>query len=90
VIQTVTNAYGRVYFANSSVIRLVNTEGSFSSTGLITGQTSTAQWTPSGTSTTVTPSDVVKDRGSVLYVENFSPITKSASQTETFKLIFEF
>ena len=90
VIQATTNAYGRVYFANSSVLRLVNTEGSFSSTGLITGQTSTAQWTPSGTSTTVTPSDVVRDRGSVLYVENFSPITKSASQTETFKLIFEF
>ena len=90
VTQATTNAYGRVYFANSSVLRLVNTEGSFSSTDLITGQTSTAQWTPSGTSTTVLPPDIIKDRGSVLYVENFSPITKSASQTETFKLIFEF
>ena len=90
VIQATTNAHGRVYFANSSVMRLVNTEGSFSSTGLITGQTSAAQWTPSGNSTTVMPSDVVRDNGNVLYVENFSPITKSASQTETFKLIFEF
>lgn len=90
VIQTTTNAYGRVYFANNSVIRLVNTEGSFSSTDTITGQTSAAQWTPSGNSTTVMPSDVVRDNGNILYVENFSPITKSASQTETFKLIFEF
>ena len=90
VTQATTNAYGRVYFANSSVLRLVNTEGSFSSTDLITGANSAAQWTPSGTSTTVLPPDIIKDRGSVLYVENFSPITKSASQTETFKLIFEF
>jgi len=90
VTQVTTGASGRVYFANNTVLRLVNVEGSFNSSSLINGQTSAGQWTPAANSTTVTSSDVVRDNGNVLYVENFTPITKSTSQTETFKLVFGF
>ena len=90
VTQLTTGASGRVYFANSTVLRLVNAEGSFNSSSLINGQTSAAQWTPAANSTTITGSDVVKDNGNVLYVENFTPISKTVNQTETFKLVFGF
>lgn len=90
VTQVTTGASGRVYFANSSALRLVNTEGLFNSSDIITGQSSSAQWTPAANDMTISTSDILRDEGKVLYVENFSPITKSTSQTETFKLIFEF
>ena len=68
----------------------LSTKGVFNSFNIITGTTSSSQWIPSNTSLTVVSPDFVKNSGDVIYIENFTPITKATSQTETFKLIFEF
>ena len=71
----------------------------FSGTNTITGQTSGASATPSSSSTTVdsivftsgyNAGEIDADTGDVMYVENRSPITRAADQTENVKLIIEF
>jgi len=54
--------------------------------GVITGQTSEAQFTV----TAKYNGDLVPDTGEILYLENLNPITRANNQTETFKLILEF
>ena len=47
----------------------------------------------SGTEATITaqwPGDLVPGSGKVLYIENIDPITRSAAQSETFKIIVEY
>ena len=70
-----------------------------SGTNTITGQTSGATATPGSTSTTVdsiaftsgyNAGEIDADTGDVMYVENRSPITRAADQTENVKLIIEF
>ena len=70
-----------------------------SGTNTITGQTSGATATPSSASTTVdsiaftsgyNAGEIDADTGDVMYVENRSPITRAADQTENVKLIIEF
>ena len=70
-----------------------------SGTNTITGQSSGASATPSSSSTTVdsiaftsgyNAGEIDADTGDVMYVENRSPITRAADQTENVKLIIEF
>ena len=71
----------------------------FSGTNTITGQGSGVTSTPSSSSTTVSSiaftsgynsGEIDSDNGDVLYIENRSPITRAADQTENVKLIIEF
>jgi len=71
----------------------------FSGANAITGQSSSAAGSPSSSSTTVdsvvftsgyNSGEIDADTGDVMYVENRSPITRAADQTENVKLIIEF
>jgi len=71
----------------------------FSGANTITGQTSNKTATPSSSTTTVdsvvftsgyNAGEINADTGDVMYVENRSPITRAADQTENVKLIIEF
>jgi len=71
----------------------------FSGANTITGQSSSATGTPSTSSTTVdsvvftsgyNAGEITADTGDIMYVENRSPITRAADQTENVKLIIEF
>ena len=71
----------------------------FSGTNTITGQSSSVTATPSSSSTTVdsvvftsgyNAGEIDADTGDIMYVENRSPITRAADQTENVKLIIEF
>ena len=71
----------------------------FSGTNTITGQSSSVTGTPSSSTSTVdsvsfssgyAASEIDADTGDVLYIENRSPITRAADQTENVKLIIEF
>ena len=71
----------------------------FSGANVITGQTSSATGTPATSSTTVdsvaftsgyNAGEITADEGDIMYVENRSPITRAADQTENVKLIIEF
>ena len=71
----------------------------FSGANTITGQSSSVTATPSTSSTTVdsvvftsgyNAGEITADSGDVMYVENRSPITRAADQTENVKLIIEF
>ena len=71
----------------------------FSGANTITGQSSSVTATPSTSSTTVdsvvftsgyNAGEIDADTGDVMYVENRSPITRAADQTENVKLIIEF
>ena len=71
----------------------------FSGANTITGQSSSVTATPSTSSTTVdsvvftsgyNAGEINADTGDVMYVENRSPITRAADQTENVKLIIEF
>jgi len=71
----------------------------FSGANTITGQSSSATGTPSTSSTTVdsvtftsgyNAGEIDADTGDIMYIENRSPITRAADQTENVKLIIEF
>ena len=71
----------------------------FSGANTITGQSSSATLTPSTSSSTVNGvaltsgyanPEVQPDSGDIIYVEERSPITRAADQTENIKLIIEF
>ena len=71
----------------------------FSGANTITGQSSSVTATPSTSSTTVdsvvftsgyNAGEITADSGDIMYVENRSPITRAADQTENVKLIIEF
>jgi len=86
------NANGFFYSSNNTVLRIVNKKGTINqseSNGTqyyITGDASDAQFLVSG----IVPSDLVHGSGDVIYIENFTPITKTNGQTETLKLVLEF
>ena len=71
----------------------------FSGANTITGQGSSVTATPSTSSTTVdsvvftsgyNAGEIDADTGDIMYIENRSPITRAADQTENVKLIIEF
>jgi hypothetical protein len=94
------NGLGYVHSLNgntttSTVIGLTNVQGVFnlsdapsSTINTFIGQTNGA--TANLTGRDYTSASVIDGSGEILYVENFSPIDRSASQTEKVKLILEF
>jgi hypothetical protein len=72
----------------------------FSGANVVTGQSSSATGTPSSagseTADNITftsgyaASEIDADKGDVIYIENRSPISRAADQTENVKLIIEF
>ena len=79
------------YSSNSTVLRLVSKKGNVSASNsevqqYVDGVTSEAKFLVSS----VTEPDLVKGSGDVIYIENFTPISKTNGQTETIKLTLEF
>jgi len=71
----------------------------FSGQNVITGQTSSANGTPTTSTSTInsqsftsgySSSEIDADSGDILYIENRAPITRAADQTENIKLVIEF
>ena len=76
----------------------------FTGTNVITGATSSATFTPSGSSETITLAnnntlattsgyanpELQPDSGNIVYLENRKPIQRDSDQTEDIKLIIEF
>jgi len=84
---------------NDEGIDVNGNQTAFSGTNVITGQTSGATGTPTGTSETVnnvvltsgySSPEVDADTGDVIYVEQRAPISRASDQTENIKLIIEF
>jgi hypothetical protein len=91
VTQAGTDGNGYFYSSNATVVRLVGKKGTFNQSDLVTtysieGSNSGAVFNVSG----VVDSDVVHSSGDVIYIENFTPLSKNTGQTETIKLILEF
>jgi hypothetical protein len=91
VTQQGTSGNGYHYSSNGTVVRLVNKRGTLnqsdiSTTYTIEGDTSGAVFNVSG----LVDPDIVHGTGDVMYIENFSPITKTAGQTEKIQLVLEF
>jgi hypothetical protein len=86
------NANGFFYSSNSTVMKLVNKKGTINQSEVsgvqyyIDGTSSDAQFLVSG----IVPADLVTGSGDVIYIENFTPITKANGQTESIKLVLEF
>ena len=80
----------------------VDTNGNltaFSGQNVITGQSSSANGTPTTSTSTInsqsftsgySSSEIDADSGDILYIENRAPITRAADQTENIKLVIEF
>ena len=91
-----TNANGYFYSqsgtgANTRTVRLVNKRGTINQSDVsvnytINGVTSGGALTVSA----LAEPDLVHGSGDVIYIENFSPVEKTAGQTETIKLILNF
>ena len=71
----------------------------FSGTNVVTGQSSSANGTPTTSSSTINSqvfdtgysiAEIDADSGDILYIENRAPITRAADQTENIKLVIEF
>ena len=71
----------------------------FSGTNVVTGQTSSANGTPTTSTSTInsqsftsgySSAEIDADSGDILYIENRAPITRAADQTENIKLVIEF
>ena len=92
VIQSdTTGATGDLFFQNTSIINLTNTKGNFAiSDGpdlkYFTGDDSTAQAKLNG----YNHPDLIKYSGEILATQNLSAISRSNSQSETFKFILNF
>ena len=71
----------------------------FSGQNVITGQSSSANGTPTTSTSSInsqsfisgySASEIDADSGDILYIENRAPITRAADQTENIKLVIEF
>ena len=88
---TQDDAYGYVYSANSSVVKLTGVRGTFVASDedtdrFITGDDTSAV----GKITAITPPDLVPYSGEVIYIQNMPPIQRANTQSETVKLIVSF
>jgi hypothetical protein len=89
VVQLDANA--RYYSSNNTVMRVTDPKGTFSvsdisTTRFVDGSNSAARSSISA----IIPGDLVRNSGDVLYIENFTPITKLIGQTESMRLVLEF
>lgn len=80
---------GYFHSANDTYIFITEEKGPINAdpSQLIFGNDTAFSFTPG--SVKYTP-DVVKGSGKILYLENFSPISRSSSQKETIKIYFDF
>lgn len=88
-----SNANGTLYFANSTIMRITNKQGTFNVSDDVVGLVETVTGDTSGSSVKVTDlavGDLVTGSGEVLYIENLKPIRRYAQQSETLKLILQF
>jgi len=111
--QATTGAVGKVveYDSTNKILYYIQTrhtdEGidtngnqtAFSGQNVITGQSSSANGTPTTSTSTInsqsftsgySASELDADSGDILYIENRAPITRAADQTENIKLVIEF
>ena len=72
--------------SNNTMLFVSNKFGIFNIGNTVIGNTSGAQ----ATITSQWPGDLVHGSGKVLYIENIDPITRSAAQSETLKIIVEY
>lgn len=87
IYQVNTATSNAVYYSNTaSTMYLTHVKGSLNSLTPVFGNTSLAQ----ASLIYSYPPDLVPGSGEVLYYENESPVTRSASQTETIKVILQF
>jgi hypothetical protein len=93
VKQESTDATGRIEVINSTSVALTRVQGNWlasdSASGTnyhFNGESSSGR----GKFTGIRQPDLVRGSGEVLYVENQSPVTRSAAQTERIKLLIEF
>jgi hypothetical protein len=71
--------------STNGVIKLINTEGTSSSDPLVGSNTAVSRFLSQ-----TTEGDLKKYSGQLLYVDNIKPITRSAEQTEDFKIVIKF
>ena len=113
ITQTTTGAVGKVvewdsvnnilyYIQTRHNDQGVDTNGNltaFSGQNVITGQSSSANGTPTTSTSTInsqsftsgySASEIDADSGDILYIENRAPITRASDQTENVKLVIEF
>ena len=83
VVGLSSNASGTIVIGNNSLLQLTGTNGTFTNNEVIVGQTSNA----TATIQTITNPDFRKFSGEVLYVQNFSPVTRATDKTEDIKII---
>ena len=111
--QATTGAVGKVveWDSTNSILYYIQTrhndEGvdsngnqtAFSGTNVISGQSSSANGTPTTSTSTInsqsftsgySSAEIDADSGDILYIENRAPITRAADQTENIKLVIEF
>lgn len=76
------------YFHSSNNTNIFVTDkfGIFNNGNTVVGNVSSAQ----ASIIAQWPGDLVPNSGEVIYIENIEPITRSATQTETFKIIVEY
>lgn len=81
-----------VTFANTNgagtegVIKLIGLEGTFTATETITGNTSSA----TATISSVANSELLHNKGEILYLENRNSVSRTADQIEDIKIIVQF
>jgi hypothetical protein len=80
---------------NSTIIALANVKGVLNVSDDPSGTINTIEGQTNGATTKLigrdyTLNSLVDGSGEIMYVENFSPITRNSSQTEKIKLIIEF
>ena len=113
ITQATTGAVGKVveWDSTNNILYYIQTrhndEGvdsngnqtAFSGTNVVTGQSSSANGTPTTSTSTInsqsftsgySSAEIDADSGDILYIENRAPITRAADQTENIKLVIEF
>lgn len=81
-----------VTFANTNgagtegIIKLIGLEGTFTATETITGNTSSA----TATISSVANSELLHNKGEILYLENRNSVSRTADQIEDIKIIVQF
>lgn len=85
------NANGYYYWSNTTIMKVTDHKGVFNQSDIETnyfveGEISDAKSLVTG----IIGPDLVKNKGDVIYMENFPPIQKTSGQTETVKLILKF
>lgn len=90
---TQLGANASYYYANSTVMRVTEKRGTYTvsdDANLIVERVVGATSGATAKVTGVFPGDFVINSGQVLYIENVSPVTRVASQSETIKLVLQF